>query len=329
MAIGIGRREFITFLGGATCAWPLAAQAQQPAMPVIGVINAGAADYYVAAFRKGLQENGTIDGQNVAVEYYGLDGQFDRLSAMMADLVRRQVAAIVTTGTVQVARAAKAATATIPIVFSVPQDPVRLGLVASLARPGGNATGINFFSSEVLTKRLRLLHDLLPKAIRVAVLLNPSNASNTEAYARAVQEAAPAMGLQVQMLNAATSSEIEAVFATLARERPDALFVAGDAFFNSRVVQFATLAAVNKIPSTFSQRDFVAAGGLMSYGTDIADMYQQLGAYTGRILKGEKPTDLPVVQSTKFVFAINLQTARALGVEVPSGVLSIADEVIE
>ena len=328
MAIGIGRREFIAALGGVAVAWPRGARGQ-PALPVVGVINSGAADYNVAAFRKGLHENGIIDGQNVTIEYYGLDGQFDRLSAMLADLVRRQVAVIVTTGPVPVARAAKDATATIPIVFSVPQDPVRLGLVASLARPGGNATGINFFASEVQTKRLRLLHDLLPKAIRVAVLLNPSNPSNVEAYARAVQEGAPAMGLQIQMLNAATSGEIEAVFATLARERPDALFVAGDAFFNSRIVQFATLAAVTKIPSTFSQRDFVAAGGLMSYGTDIADMYQQLGAYTGRILKGERPADLPVVQSTKFVFAINLQTARALGVEVPPGVLSIADEVIE
>jgi len=328
MAIGIGRRQFISVLGGAV-AWPLAARAQQPALPVVGVINSGAADYNVAAFRKGLHENGTIDGQNVTVEYYGLDGQFDRLPALLADLVRRQVAVIVTTGPAPVARAAKDATATIPIVFSVPQDPVRLGLVASLARPGGNATGINFFAAEVQTKRLRLLHDLLPKAIRVTVLLNPSNPSNVEAYARAVQEAAPAMGLQIQMLNAATSGEIEAVFTALARERPDALFVAGDGFFNSRVVQFATLAAVNKIPSSFSQRDFVAAGGLMSYGTDIADMYQQLGAYTGRILKGEKPADLPVVQSTKFVFAVNLQTARALGIEVPPGVLSIADEVIE
>jgi putative ABC transport system substrate-binding protein len=328
MAIDIGRRRLIAALGGAV-AWPLAARAQRSALPVVGVINSGAADYNVAAFRKGLHENGTIDGQNVTVEYYGLDGQFDRLSSMMADLVRRQVAVIVTTGPVQIAQAAKAATATIPIVFSVPQDPVRLGLVASVARPGGNATGINFFSSEVQTKRLRLLHDLLPKAVRVAVLLNPSNASNVEAYSRAVQEAAPTVGLQIQMLNAATSGEIEAVFASFARERPEALFVAGDGFFNSRVVQFATLAAVNKIPSTFSQRDFVAAGGLMSYGTDLADMYQQLGAYTGRILKGEKPADLPVVQSTKFVFAINLQTARALGIEVPPGVLSIADEVIE
>jgi putative tryptophan/tyrosine transport system substrate-binding protein len=323
------RREFIALVSGAAAAWPLAARAQQPAMPVVGVINSGAADYNVAAFRKGLGETGNIEGQNVTVEYYGLEGQFDRLPALMADLVRRQAAVIATTGNVQLAHAAKAATATIPIVFSVPQDPVKLGLVASLARPGGNATGINFFSSEVQAKRLRLLHDLVPKAVRVAVLLNPANTSNAESNSRAVQEAAPAIGLQIQILNATTIGEIDAAFATLARDRPDALYVAGDGFFNSRVVQFATLAAVNKIPSTFSQRDFVAAGALMSYDTDLANMYQQIGAYTGRILRGAKPADLPVLQSTKFVFAINLQTARALGIEVPSGVLSIADEVIE
>jgi putative ABC transport system substrate-binding protein len=311
------RREFIALVSGAAAAWPLAARAQQPAMPVVGVINSGAADYNVAAFRKGLGETGNIEGQNVTVEYYGLEGQFDRLPALMADLVRRQVAVIATTGNVQLAHAAKAATATIPIVFSVPQDPVKLGLVASLARPGGNATGINFFSSEVQAKRLRLLHDLVPKAVRVAVLLNPANTSNAESNSRAVQEAAPAIGLQIQILNATTIGEIDAAFATLARDRPDALYVAGDGFFNSRVVQFATLAAVNKIPSTYSQRDFVAAGALMSYGTDLANM------------RGAKPADLPVVQSTKFVFAINLQTARALGIEVPSGVLSIADEVID
>jgi putative tryptophan/tyrosine transport system substrate-binding protein len=245
MAIGIGRREFIAALGGVAVAWPRGARGQ-PALPVVGVINSGAADYNVAAFRKGLHENGTIDGQNVTVEYYGLDGQFDRLSAMMADLVRRQVAVIVTTGPVQVARAAKDATATIPIVFGVGQDPVRLGLVASLARPGGNATGINFFAAEVHAKRLRLMHDLLPKAIRVAVLVNPANASSAENTLREVQQAAPTMGLQIQILNATTIGEIDAIFATLARERPDALFVAPDGFFNSRVLQFATLAAVTR-----------------------------------------------------------------------------------
>jgi putative tryptophan/tyrosine transport system substrate-binding protein len=323
------RREFITFVGSVAASRPFAARAQQQAMPVVGVINSGAADYNVAAFRKGLGETGNIEGQNVTVEYYGLEGQFDRLPELVADLVRRQVAVIATTGNVQLAHAAKAATATIPIVFSVPQDPVKLGLVASLARPGGNATGINFFSGEVQAKRLRLLHDLLPKAVRVAVLLNPANTSQAESNLRAVQEAAPAIGLQIQILNATTIGEIDAAFAVLARDRPDALYVANDGFFNSRVVQFTTSAAVNKIPSSYSQRDFVAAGALMSYGTDLANMYQQIGAYTGRILRGAKPADLPVVQSTKFVFAINLQTARALGIEVPSGVLSIADEVIE
>jgi putative tryptophan/tyrosine transport system substrate-binding protein len=212
------RREFITLVGGAVAAWPLVARAQQRALPVVGVINSGAADYNVAAFRKGLGETGTIEGQNVTVEYYGLEGQFDRLPALMADLVRRQVAVIATTGNVQLAHAAKAATATIPIVFSVPQDPVKLGLVASLARPGGNGTGINFFSSEVQAKRL--LHDLVPKAVRVALLLNPANTSNAESNSRAVQEAAPAIGLQIQILNATTIGEIDAAFATLARDRP-------------------------------------------------------------------------------------------------------------
>ena len=222
--------------------------------------------------------------------------------------------------------AAKAATATIPIVFGVGDDPVQLGLVASLARPGGNATGINFFN---LAKRLRLLHDLVPKAVRVAVLLNPVNASATESTLRIVQEAAPTIGLQIQIFNATTIGEIDAVFATFERERPDALFIAGDAFFVSRAVQFATLAARGRIPATYSLRDYVAVGGLMSYGTDFTEAFRQVGVYTGKILKGAKPADLPVVQSTKFEFVINLQTARSLGIEVPPGVLSIADEVIE
>jgi putative ABC transport system substrate-binding protein len=246
----------------------------------------------------------------------------------MADLVRRRVAVIATPGNVPTL-AAKAATATIPIVFGVGEDPVRLGLVASLARPGGNATGINFFVNEVMAKRLRLLHDLVPKAVRIAVLLNPANAWVAETTLRAVQEAAPTIGLQIQILNASTIGEIDAAFATLARERPDALFVAGDAFFANRAVQFATLTARDRIPATYSLRDYVAVGGLMSYGTDLADSFHQVGVYTGSILKGAKPADLPVLQSTKFEFVINLQTARALGIEVPSGVLSIADQVIE
>jgi putative ABC transport system substrate-binding protein len=327
----IGRREFITLLGGAAAAWPLAADAQQSALPVVGFIRDGSADAnarYAAAFRKGLNETGAIEGQNVTVEYHWLEGKHDRLPTLLADLVRRQVAVIATAGNVPTL-AAKAATATIPIVFGVGEDPVRLGIVATYARPGGNATGINFFLIEVVPKRLRLLHDLVPKAVRVAVLLNPANASVTESTLRIVQEIAPTIGLQIQILNATTIGEINAAFATLERERPDALFVSGDAFFASRAVQFATLTARGRIPATYSLRDYVAAGGLMSYGTDFTDSFRQVGVYTGKILKGAKPVDLPVVQSTKFEFVINLQTARSLGIEVPPGVLAIADEVIE
>ena len=325
------RREFLGVLGGAAAGWPLAARAQQPALPVVGFIRDGSSDANarnVAAFRKGLNETGYVEGQNVTVEYYWLEGQYDRLPALMADLVRRQVAVIAAPGT-GLALAAKAATATIPIVFSVGDDPVRLGLVASLARPGGNATGINFFVNEVTAKRLRLLHDLVPKAVRIAVLLNPANATVAESTLREAQKAAPTVGLQIQILNASTIGEIDAAFATLARERPDALLVAGDAFLTSRRVQIATLTARDRIPTAYAIRDPVVAGGLMSYGTDIADAFQQAGIYTGKILKGTKPADLPVLQSTKFEFVINLQTARALGIEVPPGVLSIADEVIE
>jgi putative ABC transport system substrate-binding protein len=324
------RREFITLLG-ATAVWPFPARAQQSALPVVGFIRVGSADAsarFAAAFRKGLNETGYVEGQNVTVEYHWLEGQYDRLPALMADLVRRQVAVIAAPGN-QPALVAKAATATIPIVFGVGDDPVRLGLVASLARPGGNATGINFFVNEVMAKRLRLLHDLVPKAIRIAVLLNPANAAVAEITLRDVQEAAPTLGLQIQVLNATTIGEIDAAFATFARQRPDALFVAGDAFFANRRGQFATLTARDRIPATYSLRDYVAAGGLMSYGTDLADTFHQVGVYTGSILKGAKPADLPVLQSTKFEFVINLQTARALGIEVPPGVLSIADDVIE
>jgi putative tryptophan/tyrosine transport system substrate-binding protein len=323
------RREFITLLGGAAVAWPLAARAQQPALPVVGFIRDGSADAnarFLAAFRKGLNETGYVEGQNVTVEYHWLGAQRDRLPALLADLVRRQVAVIATPGNVP-AIAAKAATATIPIVFGVGDDPVRLGLVASLARPGGNATGINFFVTEVAAKRLRLLHDLLPKAVRIAVLVNPTN--DAETTLREVQEAAHTIGLQIQVLNARTIGEIDAAFATLAQERPDALFVAGDAFFLDRRVQFVTLTARDRIPATYSVRELVAAGGLMSYGPDLADVFHHVGVYTGSILKGAKPADLPVVQSTKLEFVINLQTARALGIEVPPGVLSITDEVIE
>jgi putative ABC transport system substrate-binding protein len=298
-------------------------------MPVIGFIRDGSADAsFETAFRKGLNESGYIEGQNVTGEYHWLEGQYDRLPALLADLVRRRVAVIATLGNVP-SVAAKAATATIPVVFGVGGDPVHLGLVASLARPGGNATGINFFNAEVTAKRLRLLHDLVPKAVRIAVLLNPANASTTELTLRDVQEAALAIGLQIQILNASTIDEINAAFASFARERSDALLVVGDAFFTSRRVQLATLTARDRIPTAYAVRELVAAGGLMSYGTDLADMFRQVGVYTGKILKGAKPADMPVVQSTKFEFVINRQTAQALGVEVPPGVLSIADEVIE
>src|SRR5215467_12931713 len=309
----MNRRDFITLLGGAAAAWPLAARSQQPAVPVVGFIRDGSADANarnVAAFRKGLNETGTVEGQNVTVEYHWLEGHHDRLPALMADLVRREVAVIATVGNVPTL-AAKAATATIPVVFSVGNDPISLGLVASLARPGGNATGINFFNAELTAKRLRLLHDLVPKAVRVAVLLNPANASSTESQIRIVQEAARTIGLQIQILNATTIGEIDAAFATLERERPDALFVAGDAFFASRAVQFATLTARGRIPATYSLRDYVAVGGLMSYGTDFTEAFRQAGVYTGKILKGAKPVDLPVVQSTKFEFIINMHTMKS------------------
>jgi len=322
------RRQFIAGLGSAA-AWPLAARAQQATLPVVGFVNPGSADAgadNIAAFRKGLGETGYVDGQNATVEYHWLEGQYDRLPALMADLVRRRVAVIATPSDTATL-AAKTATTTIPIVFSVAQDPVKLGLVASLARPGGNATGINFFGGEVVAKRLGLLHELVPKAVRVAVLINPANAASAETTLRQVQEAARIFRLQMLVFSASTSREIEAVFALLAGDRPDALFVAGDAFFGSRRVQFATMAAHNRIPASYSQRDYVAVGGLMSYGTSLD--YRQVGVYAGNILKGAKPADLPVVQSTKFEFVINLQTARLLGIEVPETLLAIADQVIE
>ena len=325
------RRDFIKVVAGSAVTWPLAAPAQQPTLPMVGFVRDGSADgnaRFVAAFRKGLNENGYVEGQNVTVEYHWFEGQYDRLPALMADLVRRRVAAIAAPGNAP-AFAAKAATATIPIVFGVGGDPVQLGLVASLARPGGNATGINFFNTEVVAKRLRLLHDLVPNAVRVAVLVNPRNASTAKSNVRELQEAAPTLGLQIQILNASTTGEIDAAFANLARERPDALFVTGDAFFVSRRVQLATLTAHDRIPAAYSIRDHVAAGGLMSYGTDLADMFHQVGIYTGSILKGAKPADLPVLQTTKFEFVINRTTAKALGLTIPAGVLSIADEVIE
>src|SRR3954447_9352994 len=277
---GMRRREFVSLFGGAAAVWPIAVRVQQSAVPVVGFItgfSADAAARYVAAFRKGLNQTGHVEGQNVTVEYHWLEGHYDRLPALMADLVHRQVAVIATPASTVSSLAAKAATATIPIVFSVPADPIPLGLVANLARPGGNATGINFFNSELAAKRLRLLHDLVPKAVRIAVLVNPTNIPSTESTLRDIPEAARAMGLQIQMiLNAATIGEIDAAFASVARERADALFVAPDIFFVSRAMQFATLTARDRIPATFANPDHVAAGGLMSYGTDVADTFRHV-----------------------------------------------------
>jgi putative tryptophan/tyrosine transport system substrate-binding protein len=326
------RRYFIKVFAGVAAAYPLVAGAEQASLPVIGFVNAGSADGSVgraSAFLKGLGEVGYVDGQNVKVEYHWLEGKNERLPAIMADLVRRQISVIATPGSVVCALAAKAATEHIPIVFGVPEDPVKLGLVANLARPGGNATGVNSFSQETIGKRLRLLHDLIPKATRIGLLLNPANASSTETTLREVQKAADQISLKIQVLNAKTSSEIDSAFEVLAKDRPDALFVAPDAFFNSRGAQLATLTARERIASAFSDRTMVAAGGLMSYGADLIDMARQVGVYTGTVLKGAKPADLPVLQSTKLQFAINLHTAHMLGIEVPSGVLSIADEVID
>jgi putative ABC transport system substrate-binding protein len=323
------RREFLGALSVAA-AWPLAARAQQPAMPVVAYVSGRSpGDFAHAAFRQGLNETGYVEGQNVTVEYHWLEGQFDRLPSLMADLVRRRVAVIATPGITAAAPAAKAATTTIPIVFGVAEDPVKLGLVASLARPGGNATGINFLVAEVVAKRLGLLHDLVPKAVRIAVLVNPANAPITEATLREIPEAARGLGLQISVLNATTPREIEAAFATLVRDRADALFLAPDALFVARRVQLSTLAATNRIPASHPSREAVEVGGLMSYGVDISDMFRQVGVYTGQIIKGAKPADLPVVQSTKFEFVINMQTARALGLEVPNALLLLADEVIE
>jgi putative ABC transport system substrate-binding protein len=326
------RRDFITLLGGAAAGWPLGARAQQGTLPVVGFVNAGSANVsadLVRAFRKGLSESDYVEGQNVTVEYHWLDGQYGSVAELVADFIRRRVAVIAVPAATAAALAAKAATTTIPIVFSVGEDPVRLGLVASLARPGGNATGFNYFNQEVDAKRLALLHELVPKTVRIAVLLDPANATNAESTLRNVREAAVALGLQLQVLNAGTSREIDAAFATFARMRPDALYVTGLGLFTSRRVQLANLAARERMPAAYANREIVEAGGLMSYGSDRIEPFHQVGVYAGRILKGAKPTDLPVVQSTKFEFVINLQTARLLGIDVPPTLLALADEVIE
>ena len=325
------RRDFITLLVGAPVAWPLAARAQQPATPVIGLLTPQShesATPFLEAFRRGLAESGLVEGQNVVVEYRLSEGRFDRLAEMAADLARRQVNVIAVPGGSATAIAAKAATQTIPIVFGVAEDPVKLGLVASLARPGGNATGVNFFAAEVVAKRLSLLRELVPAAKSIAVLANPANTANTAALAD-MEPAARALGLQIKRYDAGTSRDIDAAFGALARERPDALFVAPDSFFFVRRVQLVHLATRHALPATYPIREFVDIGGLMSYGASVTDGYRQVGVYAGRIIKGAKPADLPVVQATKFDFVINLQTAKTLGIEIPPTLLARADEVIE
>jgi putative ABC transport system substrate-binding protein len=330
------RRELITLLGGAAVApamlWPRAARAQQPALPVIGFLNSQSIDAFaepLRGFRQGLKDTGYVEGQNVAIEYRWAENQLDRLPALAAELVRRRVAVIAATGGPAPAFAAKAATTMIPVVFIVGDDPVRLGLVASLARPAGNLTGINFFVTELAAKRLALLRELVPTATRVAVLVNPAEATNTETTLKDVETAAGALGLEIKKLNASTSREIDTTFETFVRERPDAIFVGADAFFTTRRVQLALLAVLRRVPAIYPVRPFAEAGGLMSYGTSLSDAYRQVGAYAGRILKGAKAADLPVVQASKFELVVNAATARMLGLTVPATLLATADEVIE
>ena len=327
----MNRRTFIALVGGAAAAWPLTARAQQPAMPVVGFLDTRSPDGMtdrLRAFREGLKDSGYVERENVAIEYRWAENQLDRLSELAAELVRRQVAVIAATSSYP-ALAAKAATTTTPIVFLVGEDPVKLGLVASLARPGGNLTGINLFSVELTAKRLGLLREMVPGAARIAVLVNPANTTTTETTLRDVQSAARAMGLQIQVLNADSSDEIDAAFERISRERPDAIFVGATPFLNSRHVQLAQLAAFHRLPAAHALRDYAEAGGLMSYGSDIVEGYRQVGVYTGRILKGAKPADLPVLQASKFELVINTRTARMLRLTVPPTLLARADEVIE
>jgi putative ABC transport system substrate-binding protein len=324
------RRKFISLLGGAAAAWPLAARAQQ-AMPTIGFLASQLPDAVtdrLRGFREGLKDAGYVEGENVAIVYRFAENQDDRLPALAAELVSRHVAVIATAG-LQPTLAAKAATTTIPIAFLVGDDPVRLGIVTSFSRPGGNMTGINIFTSELAAKRMELLRELVPRAARVAVLANSANVAATETQLKEVDAAARAMGLQIQIHNDNTSAEIDAAFETMSRERPDAVYVTTSSFLNGRRLQLAQLAAFHRLPAIYGLRDYVEAGGLMSYGPNIVDGYRQVGIYTGRILKSTKPADLPVVQSSKFELVINAQTARMFGLTVPPTLIATADEVIE
>jgi putative tryptophan/tyrosine transport system substrate-binding protein len=325
------RREFITLIGGGAAAWPLAAHAQQRAMPVIGFLNGTDPDtfsHWLTGFRDGLQSAGYVEGQNVAVEYRWAENQYDRLPALAADLVKRQVNVIVAGGAPISALTAKAATTTIPIVFGVGADPVAIGLVPSLNRPVGNITGVSFLVNNLGAKRLGLLHELLPGATVIGFLVDPRN-PNAEPETIDMQEAADTLGRQLIILQASTASEVEAAFASFAARHVQALIIAAEIFFLGQREQLATLAARYRLPTMYHLREIVMAGGLMSYGTDVADAFRQVGIYVGRVLKGEKPADLPVIESTKFEFVINFNAAKALGLTIPPGLLSIADEVIK
>ena len=327
----IRRREFVALLGGAAVAWPRTAQAQQRAMPSVGFLGSASPSawaHLVSAFRQGLNEAGYVEGRNVTIEYRWAEGQYERRPGMAAELVRSGVAVLVSTGGEPSILAAKAATATIPIVFTLGSDPVALGLVASLSRPGGNITGVNLFTTVMDAKRLGLLHDMVPTAELIATLVNPRNPS-FERRSQAIQQATDLVGVRTHFLHASTEGELNAAFEALAKLGAGALFVGADPFFNSRRHLIVKLAASHGIPAIYEQRDFAEAGGLMSYGTNFGDSYRQAGIYTGRILNGEKPAELPVVQSTKFEFVINLKTAKALGIDVPLGLSAQADEVIE
>jgi putative tryptophan/tyrosine transport system substrate-binding protein len=326
------RREFISLLGGAAAAWPLAARAQQAAMPVVGFIDSRSPDALtdrLRGFRQGLRDAGYVEGENLTIAYRWAENQLDRLPILAAELVRRPVSVIAATGGTSVVLAAKAASSKIPVVFLAAEDPVRLGLVASLARPGGNLTGINFFDTELVGKLMELLRELVPAATRIAVLVNPVTTTTTETVLRDAGAAASVMGVQINTIRASSSLEIDAAFATLARERPDGLLVPGDPFFNARRLQLAQLAGRYGLPAIYSGREFADVGGLVSYGSDITHAYRQLGIYAGRILKGAKPADLPVIQASKFELVINHQTARMIGLTVPDKLLAAADEVIE